>query len=419
MPDQASPSHAAAGARLLALTEQCVRCGLCLPHCPTYQLALDEGESPRGRIALIAAVTSGALPTEGAPKRHLDHCLGCRACETACPSLVPFGDLLDAARARQLASLPRWRRWARRARLGALSNARFMRFIARAAAGYRGSGVARMAEWLGLHQSQGWGPFHRLALVLGRPQRLPRSAPVAPTLQLFAGCMSEVAQPQALHAARRILQALGERVAHDPAPACCGAILRHNGLPDRADQTLARQATVLDGHVIVGTASACVAELHRQPELAQSAEICTWLAGRRWPDDLALASLPDTVAVHEPCTHRHGLGGNHDVYHLLERIPDLRLLELPENATCCGAAGTHLIEQPVLSQALLQRKIMHLRRLAPAVVVTTNPGCALHLRAGVREAGLDIEVCHPIELIDRQLRQPQLPTTRTGHRRRR
>jgi glycolate oxidase iron-sulfur subunit len=109
------------------------------------------------------------------------------------------------------------------------------------------------------------------------------------------------------------------------------------------------------------------------------------------------------VLVHEPCSHRNQLGGNTDVYRVLARIPGLRVAPLPDNALCCGAAGTYLLQHPQTARALLGDKLAHLARLQPKILVTTNPGCALHLAAGLREVGLSIEVCHPLELIARQL----------------
>jgi glycolate oxidase iron-sulfur subunit len=166
---------------------------------------------------------------------------------------------------------------------------------------------------------------------------------------------------------------------------------------------LQRNAEVFLGRPVVGLASACVAELHLHPALVQVQELCAFLNQTPWPPGLALSPLEADVLVHTPCSHRHPLGGTDAVHRLLRRIPGLRLAELPDNALCCGAAGTYLLQHPQTAEALLAPKLDHLARLRPRFLVTTNPGCALHLAAGLREAGLSIEVCHPVDLIARQM----------------
>ena len=222
-------------------------------------------------------------------------------------------------------------------------------------------------------------------------------------MDLFVGCVARTTQPGALAAAQRLLTRVGLEVRVPPSQACCGALHRHNGFPRQADQLLARNAAVLADRPLVGIASACVAELRTHTALADAHEICRFLGSLEWPEDLHLRPLRNRVAVHEPCSQRNVLRDPTAGYDLLQRIPGISLVGLEDNAYCCGAAGSYLLQQPKAAQALLAPKVQAIQALGTEILVTTNTGCALHLAAGAREAGLSLEVLHPVELIVRQL----------------
>lgn len=394
--------------QLLRLADQCVKCGLCLPHCPTFGKLDNEADSPRGRIALVQGWASGQLAMSGTLAAHLDGCLTCRACEAMCPSLVAFGRLADGAKAERTARLPRWRRRWKRGWLSALSSARVAAGLGSLSALYRSSGAARLAELIGLAGWKRVRPYHRIATVLGAPPRRiePRS-PERPEIELFAGCMGTAAQGPALQAALQVFDRIGLRAFVSDRPACCGAMLRHNGLPADADQRRSACFRPESRVPLVGLASACVAELREGPPgAADAVEICELLDRGSLLSGLELLPLPRRVLVHEPCSHRNLLGGNAAVHRLLSRIPGLEVDALTGNSRCCGAAGTYMIQQPAMAESLLADKSKAIARAAPDIVVTTNAGCALHLAAGIREAGLRVEVCHPVELIARQIRDP-------------
>jgi glycolate oxidase iron-sulfur subunit len=390
--------------QLIALADRCVKCGLCLPHCPTYRLLRDESESPRGRIALIQGWAGGQLGQSPKLAGHLDRCLGCRACESACPSLVAYGRLADGAKAARTARLPPWRRGLKRLRIRTLSDSRATRALARAAALYARLGLAGLAERLGAARIPALRPYHRLARVIP-DLALPvtPAEPPGPDLELFAGCMGGLAQGRAMAAALRLLDALGLKARVAQGQRCCGALLRHNGFPAEAERTRAALARDLGPVRLVGLGSACIAELKEHWDGAgrpiEVIELCDFLDRLAPLAGLALRPLGRPVLVHEPCSHRHLLGGNAAVYRLLGRIPGLDLRPLPGGDDCCGAAGTYLLEQPALAESLLAEKLAPLKGLGGARVVTTNPGCALHLAAGLRERGLDIDVRHPVELL--------------------
>lgn len=389
---------------LLRLADQCVKCGYCLPACPTYLKTRNEADSPRGRIALIQGWVSGELQMSPALARHLDGCLTCRACETACPSLVAYGRLADGTKARRVTLRSAWRRALARQALQGLSSATLNRRLAQLAGAYVSSGLARFAQGLRAARLPLARSYHRLAIAMAESARRQIArTPADPDFDLFVGCMGSSTQGAAIEAAIAVCQRLGLKARIPAEPDCCGAILRHNGFPEEALRHREASARLHEHRPLVGIASACIAELREQPGLSETREICAFIAEQPWPSALTLKPLVRRVLVHEPCSHRNLLGGTQAVYRLLERIPGLDVSPMPGNEHCCGAAGTYLLQQPKMSGALLEDKLRPLRELRPHVVVTTNPGCALHLLGGIREAGLAIEVCHPVELIARQL----------------
>jgi glycolate oxidase iron-sulfur subunit len=404
---------------LLRLADQCVKCGYCLPHCPTFRLYHDEAESPRGRIALIQGLLTGELDDSERLGFHLGNCLECLACEPACPSLVEFGALMDGVRAERVARLPRWRRFLRKLRLDLLSNPRALAPLALLSGVYRGIGLSWLLARLGLLRGGRLAVLDGLAWQLSWPQPLqtrdgedvchltPEIKAEANNVKvaLFLGCVSRGLQPATAQAALDVLQRLGIDVSVPDEQTCCGAMHRHNGHTAAADALLARNRAAFGRRefadcTLVGYASACVAEL--QQELP-AAELCRFVADAHWPEALSPRALPEVVAVHEPCSHRNLLRDTAAVYALLARIQALEVVSLDGNETCCGAAGTYLLEHADTAQTLADDKIRHLAALAPRYLVTTNTGCAAHLAARIRAAGLAIEVLHPVELIQRQL----------------
>ena len=404
----------------MRLADQCVKCGYCLPHCPTFRLYRDEAESPRGRVALIQGLLTGELDDSERLGVHLANCLECLACEPACPSLVQFGALMDGVRAERVARLPRWRRFLLRLRLDLLSNPRALPPLAFLAGLYRRMGLSWLLTRLGLLRGGRLAVIDGLARQMRWPRQLrlrddgtvsqfePEVGAEADRVKaaLFLGCVSRGLQPSTAQAAMDVLRRLGIAVRVPDEQTCCGAMHRHNGHTDAADALLARNRAVFGQPefadcTVVGYASACVAELQQG---LNAVELCRFLVDAHWPEALSLRALPDVVAVHEPCSHRNLLRDTAAVYALLARIPALEVVSLDGNGTCCGAAGTYLLEHADTAQTLADDKIRHLAALAPRYLVTTNTGCAAHLAARIRAAGLAIEVLHPVELIQLQLK---------------
>jgi glycolate oxidase iron-sulfur subunit len=367
-------------------------------------------------VALIQGLLSGELDDSARLGTHLGNCLECLACEPVCPSLVRFGVLMDGVRAQRVAQLPRWHRLWLRLPLDLLADWRMPALLALISAVYRRSGLSFALKRLGLLSRGRLAVLDGLAGQLRRPRDIRTNALPAISsghatatqgdasttdgVGLFLGCVSRGLQAPTAQAALLVLKHLGIPVNLPSRQGCCGAMHRHNGYPEDADRLLAQNQEAFGSDRVVGFASACVAELQQGLD---AREICRFLIDTPWPTRLTLRPLPALVAVHEPCSHRNLLRDTQAVYALLARIPELRVVGLDGNDSCCGAAGTYLLDHPETALTLATDKVRHVTDLDPRYLVTTNTGCAAHLAARLRAAGSRVEVLHPVELIARQI----------------
>ena len=391
----------------------CVHCGLCLAACPTYIELGEEADSPRGRIHLMRALEEGRLDPTPTVVRHLDRCLGCRACETACPSGVEYGRLIEAARPFVEAHRSRLARLGRTALavtltspvLGAMAMAPL-----RIAGGRRGLG--RLAR----HAPMWARPWLALAAAAPRRPRDGRPSSVYEaegtrrgTAVLLEGCAPSRLFAGTLKATARLLARAGVRVVLPRSPTCCGALALHLGHVERARHLAhATLATLVDADWIVSPAAGCGALLreydHLLPGDARAAAVA-----RRARDPLSLLdelglpaprrSVATCVAVHEPCHLTHGQGVRAEVRRLLAVVPGLCLVDLEEADFCCGSAGTYNLTEPALAARLLARKLDHIAASGADVIAAANPGCLLQIRGGAIARGLDVAIEHPIDLL--------------------
>lgn len=386
---------------LLALADQCVMCGLCLPHCPTYGLERHEAESPRGRIAFARQLARGDdLPA--AAVEHLDHCLTCLSCQKACPSQVRYGEIIETVRARLAPDRSRrpWR-WLTPARLTAL-----LRLATALGAGHW---LPRLATWL--PRTSRW---RRLAAEMPRspqppvhdaPSRTPPGQPVT----LFTGCVARVLDRDTLAAARILLEALGHRVVAPRAAVCCGALPRHAGEVGLARTIEAETRSVLvalPSTRVLACASGCLGGL-RDHVLGDSRldveDVATFIARDPKFTTLRFRPLTIRVALHVPCTQASIGDGAKATRALLARIPGLELQNLPEQPRCCGAAGTHFLDHPGPADRLRAEKLDQLDATAAQMLLTSNVGCRTFLDNGLRQRGAVLPVLHPLALLARQL----------------
>ena len=381
--------------------DSCVACGLCLPHCPTYRLSGEETMSPRGRIAAMRAVADGTATPDERFAELMDQCLVCRACEDVCPSHVPFGRLMEAARVQVEPQRPAPSRTLRG--LGLVSLLRRKKLL-----------------WMAAALQPVVRPFlpTRIRAITPRPSalfsRLPRmtqppeSVAVRGTVGLLSGCVQDRWFRGVNLASIRVLAANGWRVWVPRNQSCCGALPAHNGRL-RAGRAMAlHNAEVFSGvdHVIVNAAG-CAAHLSEQPGGPAVREVMAFLhdeglaSGVRF--NALTAGAPLRVAYHDACHALRVLKIHDEPRALLRRIPGLELVEISDGDRCCGAAGLYNVTQPQLSGALRRQKAEAVRDTAATTIASANPGCSMQLIAGLRELGVRADVLHPIELLDRAL----------------
>jgi len=392
---------------------KCVHCGICLPQCPTYRVLGEEMDSPRGRIYLMRAAAEGRVGLTETFQRHIDLCLGCRACETACPSGVRFGSLLEATRAQLRESGPPARQplleafalWVfpKPARLGAALAAFKL---------YKRSGLRALVRASGVLTR-----LPGLAAMDALLDDVPAAAPLPEVVAaegrevgrvgLLTGCVQRHLYPHVNRETARLLSLAGFEVVIPRGQGCCGALELHAGRPDahaaRAGALAAAFPTDLD--FIVTNAAGCGAAMkeygHHIPELAPFAarvrDATEILAGA----DLRLGPLDLTVTYHDACHLVHGQRVRQEPRQLLSRIPGLRLVELGDSELCCGSAGVYNLLEPDMAWRLLDAKLARIAESGARVVAAANPGCLLQIAWGCRERGLDVTIVHPVELLAR------------------
>lgn len=370
-----------AAAGLVALADRCVQCGLCLPHCPTYQMDRSEAESPRGRIAYIRAVASGQMAPSAAGDTHLDHCLGCRRCEAACPAGVRYGELLAGARAEQAGRRPLPART--RAILALLARPRL---LARLVALRRTLGRALPAAWR--------GPLPPAPAQVALPGKVP--GPGAP-LAVFTGCIARPFESPARAALARLLAAAGQGVVLPEGQGCCGAAAAHAGDASGAARLAVANRHAFAGHArVLGLATGCQDTLARSLDGVAPVEDAL-VALERVAGALQFRAPNHRVALHLPCTQRSVVRSDAALRRLLARVPGLDLVELPDTG-CCGAAGLHQLTEPARAAALRAPLLDALVASGARELLSANIGCRLHLANGTT-----IPVRHPIEFLAEHL----------------
>ncbi len=399
----------------LDLADRCVKCGLCLPHCPTYQITENEAESPRGRIALMQGLATGLLEQSTKLESHLDGCLGCRACESVCPAEVPYGELIDQGRAQLLANREHSNPWEQ-----ALSRLLASRWPKRIAAHFLWLYQRIGVQWL-VRKSHILG-HSRLARLEAYLPQIPRPVSAKSTdtqtdsskgtVALFTGCVSEWLESDVLRDAVALLNACGFDVDVPSRQGCCGALAQHNGDLETSKKCADNNIGAFDGDYvgIVGIASGCTSMLAEYPLVTDNSETLSKLTQdishfllQHWSVEARFQSLDSKVAIHDPCSLKNVLRQTRSPYALLEKIPGLSISALDDNATCCGAAGSYFITQPDMADELGARKLAVIKKQAPDIIVTSNVGCGMQLKAQLKQAGIEIPVMHPISLLRRQL----------------
>ena len=394
----------------------CVHCGLCLQACPTYRVTGREQSSPRGRIYLMRGVAEGRIPLGDLLRDEAHLCLGCRACETACPSGVHYGAMVERTRAEVL------RAGLREDAASRLELALLRHLVPRPRRLALAFDLLAIAQRLGLDRllepllpARLRGARALLPRVPPRHQRrahlplLGAQGERRGRVGFLAGCIMRELFPATNAATLRVLAHNGFEVVVPSDQACCGALAAHAGDADTA-HALARRnvAAFADVDVVITNSAGCGAALcdagawlgEAGAALAAKArDVCAFLdeAGLRAPGGRIAAR----ACYDDPCHLLHGQKVGDAPRRLLAAIPGLTLVPHADPGACCGAAGTYNLTHPEMSRAVLARKLDSLAAAAPDLVVSGNPGCLMQLRAGLAERGLRAEAVHPVDLLDR------------------
>ena len=385
---------------------KCVKCALCLPHCPTYQLRREEGESPRGRLSLMMAIAASRLDTDRISTTHLDNCLDCRACEAVCPAAVPFGEILANTR------------YLQRLETGTKRLSLLTRFATRIPVSSLFRFMVAMLTLLRIRHLLQHLPGTAGKLVRTLPSRVP-SAPKPGasfpavnerrgTVALFLGCAATSLDTQTLIDSITLLTMAGYDVEIPTDQQCCGALADHAGDMDMSAR-LSRLNTQVFGRTqydaVIITATGCAAHLKdmttRTDNAIVATEICQFLQNTNALSKLTFKKLSQTILLHTPCTARNVLLDRNSAHQLLQNIHGITLHQ-PSMHHCCGAAGSYFLDHADTADDLVNRLLAAADLENVAIICTSNYGCGMHLRAHLPTSKV-IEIMHPVSLLARQL----------------
>jgi len=384
----------------LSAADQCVMCGMCQPHCPTYHVAQIESESPRGRLSLILGLSQDQLSLDQSVTQHLSHCTGCGACEVMCPSRVSFLDLIDQSK-----SLFPQKSLVTKSLLALIRTPGRYRWLSSLLKNKTLGNILRLFGLLDKSSKQ-------LQIVAKQQisQRqisdyYPAIGNIKGNVALFTGCITQLFDKTTLLDTILLLTHCGYNVHIPQQQVCCGAMHQHNGEPDTAASLIdqnqqAFQSKTIDS--VIFTSTGCGAQLNTYLDNINVCDIMQFINKNNLLDQLSLAPIQAQVLIHEPCSQRNQLKLP-DFTPLVSQIPGLTHSALFENQFCCGAGGINMLTVPVSANLLRAKKIEHIQNQSADFVVTTNYGCALHLAAGIDNLSQNkqTEFCHPVSLLVR------------------
>lgn len=402
--------------------DRCVHCGLCLNSCPTYRELGVEMDSPRGRVYQMVQVSTGAAPISESYMEHIELCLACRGCESACPSGVQYGKLVEAARAEieEKIQRPFLARLARRAVFGGLLPSRGMiRFAAAGLAFYQRSGLRTLVRGSGILKVLGLAEAEAISPDVESPafygyygKTYPAHGERRYRVAMLGGCIANVFFARLNEATVRVLQRNGCEVVVPNDQTCCGALHVHAGIRPDARKLAEQNMKALLGQgydAIITNAAGCGSTLKEYHELFEDdprakefsslvKDVTEFLGSIELNTEFR--NLPLTVTYQDSCHLAHGQKVRLAPRKLMRSIPGLTFREMPLSDLCCGSAGIYNVMQPEMSSALLEKKMQNVNVTKAEVIATANPGCMLQLRAGVARHGSGQRVMHVVELLD-------------------
>jgi glycolate oxidase iron-sulfur subunit len=409
------------------LVDDCVHCGFCLPSCPTYDLWGEEMDSPRGRIYLMKSGLDGE-PLSQSMVGHIDACLGCMACVTACPSGVQYGPLITATRAQveRRHERGRWERLLRAAIFSLFPYPRRLKAMRGPLALYQRSGLGALLRRTGLMAKlpPHLNAMESLAPAITRTPKLPQRVPARrkrrAVVGMVTGCVQSAFFPEVNAATARVLALEGCDVVIPRTQGCCGALSEHSGREAEAER-FARE--LLDSfeearvdYIVINSAG-CGSTLKEYPHLLRDdpeyAERAQRFSARVRDVSELLAELgpvakrhplPVTVAYHDACHLSHGQGIRSQPRELLGAIPELEIREINRGELCCGSAGVYNLLQPQAARELGDRKAENVLATGASLLVTANPGCSMQIRTALERRGEHLAMAHTVQVLDASMR---------------
>lgn len=404
----------------------CIHCGLCLEACPTYVITGNENDGPRGRLYLMRAVAEGRLEnTSSAFQTHIDRCLGCRACEQVCPAGVEYGQLLEASREVLMQAQPKSDFANKLLRFALrqiwLSPARLRIFFGSSRL-FRDLGLARLLLKSGLARRMSPRAEFGLALLESsrpvietkHPGKQTQSKQRGVDVMLFKGCVGEGLFARVNRATARVLRANNFNVSVPEDQVCCGALHAHAGDLEGARELARKNIEAFNsGAPIVTNAGGCGAMLTTYGHLFANDETLAQRAAAfsarvldvsQHLEISGMRAAPSTVespvTYDTSCHLLYGQRTGEASERMLRTVTGEKFIALNGTERCCGAAGVYNLLQPDMSQRVLNEKLSHIKETNAAILATGNPGCQMHIGAGAKLAGMELRVCHPIELVD-------------------
>lgn len=396
---------------LLSDTDTCVKCGLCLPYCPTYTKTQNENESPRGRIALMEAWAGGQLPLSKKLLGHIDNCLLCRACEKICPAAVPYGRVVDNFRA--LSHEKNHDSFSLSVLKTVSHHKNFNKLVQSGLKVYQTGRLQTTVQKLKLPGFFGVEKLDRLlpdfSESIPLAEYYPATTAVKANVGLFIGCMGSLFDFETVSSAIKVLTASGFNVIVPKNQACCGALATHGGDSQTAEhlaKTNCDAFVYAELDAIVSIASGCGGHLqeYKQNKFADKVIDISQFLSQFADLGNQLNPLNASVCLHTPCSLKNVMREEKGAYSLLQQIPDIKITSLPETTHCCGAAGSYVLEHPKMAEVLLDDLLAAVLKTEADYLVSSNIGCILHSAAGLRTRGVSREVLHPVVLVARQLK---------------
>ncbi len=384
---------------IIQASDECVMCGLCLPHCPTYNAAQIESESPRGRIALVRALYEEKLSADKTLQNHLHQCLSCMNCQHACPANVDYEKIIDAGRAKTAIQAS----WSSKIKqsfvLLILSNTKFRKFFKYLISVIKSLGLIKLFS------------ISRLVQLLPNKSltfETPNSSSTGPKVVIFQSCANDLVNDPTISAAISLLARLGCKIVSQDEVHCCGALHQHSGKLDTAKKLKNKFINTSNSKnvdFIASIATGCGAQIkHYENEInSKIIDVNELLLTQLQQSDLSFQPLAKKVFIHKPCTQKQVATQDDVTDRLLNYIPEIKLLQFDDQTGCCGAGGMNSVTHPNLANDLIDNKVNELKTSEISLLVSSNIGCAMHFQARLKQDNIPVQVVHPVTLLAQQM----------------